>query len=269
MKLSFRCLFLATFLALPAVHAQDPAYSPAPAPASEKPTTGPLKPIKASDVKKDLPAAVDSKVNETHTLAVMKVTFGGEDRQIVFELFPNESPVTVQNFTENVNKGAYNGMAFHRSVDDYLVQTGDPASKDNNNRDQWGLGEEYTIPGEFKLPHTIGSVAMARRSDKVNPNRKSNGTQFYFAVGDMSSLNGQYSVFGKVVVGMDDLKELSRVATDSNDCPLERVEIKSIKVVEQKGPVVAMATSSAKKGKKGTKPESLKGPFEKFLERVW
>lgn len=256
MKLSFRCLFLATLLALPAVHAEQPAAT-----ASSQPVAA---------VKKQLPAAAQNLVEESHKLAVMKVIFGGEERQIVFELLPNEAPVTVQNFVDNVNKGTYNGQAFHRAVDGYLVQTGDPASKDKGQRDQWGLGEEYTIPGEFKLPHTVGSVAMARRSDKVNPNRKSNGTQFYFAVGDMSSLNGQYSVFGKVVVGMDDLKELSKVATDSNDCPLERAEIKSIKVVDQKGPVVAMASSSANKGKRGkTKPDSLKGPFEKFLDRVW
>lgn len=257
MKLSLRCLFLATFLSLPAVHAQQPVDAAAAA-----------KPVSA--VKKEMPAAVQEKIDEVHKLAVMKIVFGGEERQIVFELFPNEAPVTVQNFVDNVNKGVYNGVAFHRAVDGYLVQTGDPTSKDNSTRDQWGLGEEYTIPGEFKLPHTLGSVAMARRGDKVNPNRKSNGTQFYFAVGDMSSLNGQYSVFGKVVVGLDDLKELSRVAADSNDCPLERAEIKSIKVVDQKGPVVNMASSSANKGKRGkTKPESMKGPFEKFLERVW
>lgn len=255
MKLFFRCLYLAPFIALPAAHAQQPGDAAS-------------KPVAA--VKKDLPPAVEDKVEESHTLAVMNVTFGGDQRQIVIKLLPEAAPKTVENFVENVKKGIYEGMAFHRAVDDYLVQTGDPASKDNDARDQWGLTEEYTIPGEFKLPHDAGSVAMARRGDKVNPGRKSNGTQFYFAVGDMSSLNGQYSVFGKVVVGLDDLREMSRVAADSNDCPLERVEIKSIKVVEQKGPLVSMGSSSANKNKRGTsKPDSLKGPFEKFLERVW
>ena len=86
---------------------------------------------------------------------------------------------------------------------------------------------------------------MARRGDKVNPSRKSDGTQFYFALGNMTGLNGQYSVFGQVVSGLDDLKRLSKVVTDTNDCPLERVEIKKI-VVEQKGPLVTMNSTGGK-----------------------
>jgi hypothetical protein len=113
-----------------------------------------------------------------------------------------------------------------------------------------------------------GSVAMARRGDKVNPSRKSDGTQFYFAVGNMSGLNGQYSVFGQVVSGLEDLRQMSKVVTDTNDCPLERVEIKKIRVVEQKGPLVTMSSSGGK-NKRITKPDAAKGAFEKVLERIW
>lgn len=208
-----------------------------------------------------------AQLDEVHTVAVMEVEFGGDVHQIMFELLPGDAPKTVQNFTQNVDKGIYSGMAFHRAVDDYLVQTGDPASKDETARDQWGLTQEFTVPGEFKLPHVTGAVAMARRGDNVNPGRKSDGTQFYFVLGNMSGLNGQYTVFGQVYSGLDSLKKLSEVATDSNDCPLERVEIKSIKIAEQKGPLISMSKSG--KNKRITKPESAKGPFEKVLTRIW
>lgn len=247
MKLTRRSLVLFATLALPALQA-----APKPVP-----------PTATNAVK----AAAREKMDESHTLAVMDVAFGGDTHQIIFELFAKDAPKTVENFIDNVEKNIYKGMAFHRAVDDYLVQTGDPASKDKNARERWGLTQEYTIPGEFKLPHEAGSVAMARRSDESNPGRKSDGTQFYFAVGNLSNLNGQYTVFGKIVSGMDSLKQLSNVVTDSNDCPLERAEISKIRIIEQKGPLVSLSSTKTKKG--STRPEALKGPIEKFLDRVW
>lgn len=211
-------------------------------------------------------------LEKEHKLAVMNVSFAGETQQIIFELFPDDAPKTVANFIQNVEKGTYNGLAFHRAIADYLVQTGDPATKDNGNRNEWGLGEPYTIPGEFKLPHRIGAVAMARRSDKVNPDRKSNGTQFYFALGNLSALNGKYSVFGEVVSGLDTLKAISRSIRDTNDTPIERIEITDIKIIDHKGPVVKLTNSAARGDRKRrgvSKPDSLKNPFEKFLDRVW
>lgn len=248
MKLTRRSLFLFATLALPALQA-----APKPAPATD-----------SAAVK----AVAKEKMDETHTLAVMEVAFGGATHQVTFELFPKDAPKTVENFVSNVEKGIYKGMAFHRAVDDYLVQTGDPASKDNNARERWGLTQEYTIPGEFKLPHEIGSVAMARRGDEANPKRQSDGTQFYFAIGSMPNLSGQYTVFGKVVSGLDSLQELSKVVADSNDCPLERAEITKIRIIEQKGPLVTLTSTKKKKGG-STRPEALKGPLEKFLDRVW
>lgn len=246
MKLTRRTLILFATLAFPALQA---------APKPEQPTATAVK------------AAAKEKMDESHTLAVLDVTFGGGTHQIIFELLAKDAPKTVANFVGNVDKGIYKGMAFHRAVDNYLVQTGDPASKDDNARERWGLTQEYTIPGEFKLPHEIGSVAMARRGDEANPQRKSDGTQFYFAVGAMPNLSGQYTVFGKVVSGMESLQELSKAVADSNDCPLERAEITKIRIIEQKGPLVSL-TSKKKKGA-STRPESLKGPVEKFLDRVW
>ena len=263
------CLLSTALFLVPAAHAQ--LNQPPPAPKSKSAaSSNPLKSVKKSDgSESNKPAKpTQEQLNEVHTLAVMSVEFGGSEHQIVFELLGDKAPKTVQNFVDNVDKGIYPGMAFHRAVDDYLVQTGDPLSKDESARDKWGLSQEGTIPGEFKLPHVAGSVAMARRGDKVNPDRRSDSTQFYFALGNMSGLDGQYSVFGQVVSGLEDLRKLSQVVTDTNDCPVERVEIKSIKVVEQKGPLITM-TSKGKGQKRETVPAAAKGPITKVLERIW
>jgi len=205
---------------------------------------------------------------EVHQLAVMDVKFGGSTETIMFELLPG-APQTVANFTENVNAGSYKGLAFHRSIDNYLVQTGDPLTADDSKRNEWGTGgEDKTVAGEFKLPHKIGSVAMARRGDKVNPDRRSNGYQFYFALGNLSGLDGNYAVFGQVVSGLETLQAISRVPVDSNDCPLARVEIKSIRVIDQKGPLVVMKETSGTR-RSYTKPAGAKSTFTRFLERVW
>jgi cyclophilin family peptidyl-prolyl cis-trans isomerase len=267
MKLLPCCLLSTALLLAPAMQAQLNQPPPTPKSKSAANSSNPFSALKKSDKPETKAKPTKEQMNETHTIAIMEVEFGGSDHQIIFELLGDKAPKTVQNFIENVDKGTYKGLAFHRAVDDYLVQTGDPVSKDESAREKWGLSQEYTIPGEFQLPHVAGSVAMARRGDKVNPSHRSDGTQFYFALGNMTGLNGQYSVFGQVVSGLEDLKAMSKVVTDTNDCPLERVEIKSIKIGEQKGPLVVMTGSG--KNKRMTKPEAAKGPLEKLIERVW
>lgn len=206
---------------------------------------------------------------EIHKLAVMEITFAGRKETVMFELFPKAAPLTVANFVENCEANAYKGVAFHRAIDKYLVQTGDPLTADDSKRSLWGTGgEDKTVPGEFTLPHTSGSVAMARRGDDVNPERKSNGYQFYFALGNMSALNGSYTVFGQVVSGLDILQEIAKTPVDSNDCPLQRVEVKSLKVADHKGPLVIMRTVGIGR-KRFTTPGSAKGPLTRFLERIW
>jgi cyclophilin family peptidyl-prolyl cis-trans isomerase len=206
---------------------------------------------------------------EVHKLAVMDVKLNGATETIIFELLPG-APKTVSNFIANVEAGTYKGLAFHRAIDNYLVQTGDPLTADDSKRNDWGTGgNEKTIPGEFKLSHKVGSVAMARLGDAVNPDRKSSGYQFYFALGNLSNLNGNYSVFGQVVSGLEVLKEISRSPADSNDCPLSRIEVKGIRVIDQKGPLVVMRETSPGGQKRATKPLAAKSGFTRFLERVW
>ena len=225
---------------------------------------------KSASPKKD--AGTDpSKWNkeETHKLAVMDVEFGGGVETIIFELLPSAAPKTVANFTENCSAGAYKGLAFHRAISGYLVQTGDPYTSDDSRRSEWGLGgEDKKVAGEFKLTHKVGAVAMARRGDGVNPDRLSNGYQFYFALGNMSNLDGAYTVFGQVVSGLDVLQSISHVPVDSNDCPLSRVQVKGIRVVDQKGPLVVMKDTGSGR-RHYTKPSAAKGTLTRFLEKIW
>lgn len=207
---------------------------------------------------------------EVHRLAVMDIEFGGETQTVMFELLDESAPRHVANFVENCEAGAYKGLAIHRAIDGYLVQTGDPLTADDSKRNEWGTGgEDRTVAAELKLPHKLGSVAMARRGDSVNPDRKSNGYQFYFALGNLGALNGSYSVFGQVVSGIEVLESISRVPVDSNDAPLARIEVKSIRVIDQKGPLLVMRETAGPGKKRYTKPASARGPFERFLDRVW
>ncbi len=205
--------------------------------------------------------------DEVHKLAVVDLKIGRETSTVMFELFASDAPKTVANFVANSDSKLYDGLAVHRAIDSYLVQTGDPLTSDEDARDKWGTGGQDRLPAEIKRSHKLGAVAMARRGDKVNPSRLSNDSQFYFVLGNMAGLDGQYTVFGQVVAGLDVLESISRVPTDSNECPLERIEIKAVKVVDHKGPLIeSQATNS---GRKFTKPFAAKGPLERFLERVW
>ena len=207
--------------------------------------------------------------NDIHKLAVMEIKIAGRSESVMFELFPKSAPLTVANFIKNCDAGTYKGIAFHRAIDHYLVQTGDPLTADDSKRNQWGTGGgDKTVPGEFKLPHQNGSVVMARRDDSVNPERRSNGSQFYFALGNLSSLDGSYSVFGQVVSGLEVLQEIARTPVDSNDCPLQRIEVKSVKVGDHKGPLVVLHQAGMGR-KRYTVPSSAKGPLTRFLERIW
>ncbi len=149
-------------------------------------------------------------------------------RRVTVQLNPTAAPQTVENFRKLVSEKFYDGLAVHRSIPDYLLQVGDPLSKDDSKKPAWGTGTPgYTVPAEIKLPHKRGSLAMARLPDGRNPKRESNGSQFYFVLGDLSHLNGQYTVFGEVVRGLEHLDYLAHRTTDTNDVPVHRIRIGS------------------------------------------
>ena len=122
---------------------------------------------------------------------------------IVLELYPEAAPKTVANFETLVNKGFYNGLTWHRVVPDFVIQGGDP--------DGTGAGGPgYTVPAEIKEKHLRGSVATARTGDDVNPQRNSSGSQFYICLEPQPGLDGQYTVFGGVIKGMDAVDQDSK-----------------------------------------------------------
>lgn len=205
--------------------------------------------------------------DSVHKLAIMDISFGSTTESVVIELFPNDAPQTVANFIDLCESKFYDGLAFHRAIQNFLVQTGDPLTSDEDKRDQWGTGgEDRSVPAEIKRPHRTGAVAMARRGDSVNPSRKSNGSQFYISLGNYGSLDGKYTVFGQVVSGMDVLQHIAKMPVDSNDCPVARIEVDSVRVVDQKGP---MSTLSGEGDKRRFRTGASRGLVGRVLDRVW
>jgi cyclophilin family peptidyl-prolyl cis-trans isomerase len=113
-----------------------------------------------------------------------------------------------------------------------MIQGGDPNSKDDDRSNDGLGGPPYRIDAEIGLPHVRGVIAAARQGDAVNPQRKSNGSQFYITVADAHFLDGQYSVFGKVLDGMNVVDAIVAVPRDARDNPLQKVVITKVRIVE-------------------------------------
>lgn len=124
--------------------------------------------------------------------------------KIRIKLFPDKAPITCANFVYLAKKGFYDGTLFHRVVPDFVVQGGDPLSKDDFPGNDGTGGPGYTIPAEFnELPHKAGTVAMARAQDP-----DSAGSQFYICLSPQPQLDGKYTVFGQVVEGFEVVKTI-------------------------------------------------------------
>ena len=166
-------------------------------------------------------------------VAVMQIKIGREKKlpQVVVEFYDRDAPATVDNFEKLVRNGFYKGIAFHRAFPHLLVQAGDPLSRKKDRTRVGTTGPGYTLPPEIRRKHTGGAVAMARLPDKINPGRLSNGSQFYVCIKPMPNLDGQYTVFGRVIEGLDALDKISALPVDSNDYPIDRVVIKSVKIL--------------------------------------
>lgn len=162
--------------------------------------------------------------NSKDEVAVIKTSEG----TMVAEFWPDVAPKTVENFETLAKKGFYDGTAFHRVIKGFMIQGGDPLTKDESQQDRWGTGGPgYQIKAEFnKKGHVRGVLSMARSSD---PN--SAGSQFFICHGDPHFLDGQYTTFGKLISGDDVLEKIATTATGQNDRPVKRVNIDSIKIV--------------------------------------
>lgn len=128
-------------------------------------------------------------------------------------LRPADAPRTCANFQGLVERGFYDGQAFHRIVKDFVIQAGDPNSANDNPFDDGAGGPGYTLEAEIAAKHLRGSVAMARQPDAANPERRSNGSQFYICLRDLPQLDaGGYTVFADVISGWDTIAKLAALA---------------------------------------------------------
>lgn len=162
-------------------------------------------------------------------VAVIKTNKG----EMVVEFWPDVAPKTVENFKKLAKEGFYDGTAFHRIVQGFMIQGGDPLTKDTANESRYGTGDPgYKIDAEFNdRKHTRGVLSMARSSD---PN--SAGSQFFVMLGSAPHLDGSYTGFGKLIKGDDTLTKISEtpVTTAPNgepSRPTERIEVESVKIV--------------------------------------
>jgi len=149
-----------------------------------------------------------------------------------------DTPLHRKNFSMLALKGYYDGLLFHRVIPDFMIQGGDPLTKDPANADRFGMGgPDYTIPAEI-LPnhsHKKGALAAARKGDAANPTKASSGSQFYIVQSESgcSHLDGEYSIFGETLEGFDVIDKIASVATDGRKgLPLSPVKIIAIKVSE-------------------------------------
>jgi peptidyl-prolyl cis-trans isomerase B (cyclophilin B) len=192
------------------VFAQAPPAAPAAPAAPKKETSMPT--AEKSSAKKDV--------------AVIKTSMG----TIVFEFLPDVAPKMVDNFKELAKSGFYNGTTFHRVINGFMIQGGDPLSKDNDpNNDGTGSGPRM-MQAEFttKYSHVRGMVSTARAGD---PN--SGSCQFFIMQKDNRGLDNQYTIFGRVLEGMDVVDAISLVPKGRNDRPLKNVTMDSV-TIEQR-----------------------------------
>ena len=158
------------------------------------------------------------------TKATIETSFGS----IVFKLLPDNAPETVRNFAKLAQSGFYDGTLFHRVIPGFMIQGGDPNTK-NSDKSRWGMGGPgYTIKAEFNSrSHFRGIVSMARATDP-----DSAGSQFFIVTADSAFLDRQYTVFGEVVEGMNVTDKIVNLPRDKNDCPLEEVKMNKVILAE-------------------------------------
>jgi len=156
--------------------------------------------------------------------AIISTKFG--DMEILF--FPDRAPQHVDNFVKLAKDGVYDGTIFHRIIPGFMIQGGDPNTKDPNKKHLYGMGGPgHSVNAEFNdTPHKRGIVSMARGQD---PN--SAGSQFFIVVEDSRFLDNKYTVFGEIVKGIGVADKIVNLPRDRKDNPKERVEMK-VKVVE-------------------------------------
>lgn len=197
--------------------------SPAPPPKDPEPDPKP-----SEDSKSDVGPDKDDDLSYIHKYdgATIKTSEG----DITIQLYNDDAPKTVNNFLKLAADDFYDGIRFHRVIKGFIIQAGDPNSKDDDWSDDGTGGPGYTFDDEFNSKKLVeGSVAMA------NSGPNTNGSQFFIVTAKSTPLlDGKYTNFGEVIDGMDVVRKIEKVSTDENDHPKENIEIKSVKFIKKK-----------------------------------
>jgi dolichyl-diphosphooligosaccharide---protein glycosyltransferase len=173
---------------------------------------------------------IKANMTPSDNIAILKTSLGN----ITIEFFPGAAPKHVNSFLNLSKTGFYDGTIFHRIVKDFVIQGGDPTTKNSTQKDRWGTGGPgYTIDAEFNdIPHERGIISMARTGD---PN--SAGSQFFIVTKDARFLDNQYTVFGRVIDGMEIVDKIEDLTTNqSSDQPIdfEKAKIQKVMIEQRK-----------------------------------
>lgn len=214
----------------------------------------------AEQARRDSIAAAEQAAKEKTAMDIISIL----PEEPVFDIVTNLGTIKVklysktpkhrENFAKLALTGYYDSLIFHRVINGFMIQGGDPFTRDTSaaavaKYGQGGPG--YTIPAEFvpEYTHKKGALAAARRGDVANPKKESSGSQFYIVqdAGACAQLDGAYTVFGETVSGLDIIDRIAQVATDQRDKPLMDVRIKTIKLDESCMPKTVNASEDTPK----------------------
>jgi cyclophilin family peptidyl-prolyl cis-trans isomerase len=160
---------------------------------------------------------------------IINVTMNTNLGEIKLEMYPSEAPKTVESFVKLSKDGFYNGTKFHRIINDFMIQGGDPLSKEEENRQYWGTGGPgYSFEDEPNNVDLVkGVIAMA------NSGPNTNGSQFFIITAEETPwLQGKHTGFGKVISGMDIIEKIENTEVGPTDQPLEDIVLESVKIIE-------------------------------------
>ena len=162
----------------------------------------------------------------------------------------DKTPKHRENFKKLVGEKYYDDIRFHRVIEGFMIQAGDPYSRDTAMINMWGQGgPDYTVPAEFvnEYWHKKGALAAARKGDMANPKKASSGSQFYIVHDENACLHldGQYTIFGEVIEGLDVIDKIATVPVDRMDRPYEDVKIITVKPVIVEPELPAQTDSTA------------------------
>jgi peptidyl-prolyl cis-trans isomerase B (cyclophilin B) len=172
---------------------------------------------------KESPKAGGTEKTAPREVAVLKTTLG----TIVFEFLPDVAPNMVENFKDLAKSGFYNGTTFHRVIPRFMIQGGDPNSKDDDPTNDGSGGSPRKMKAEFtrKYSHKRGIVSTARTSDP-----DSGSCQFFIMHGDNPGLDNQYTIFGRVLEGIEVVDKIATTSRDRNDRPLKNVVMEKVTI---------------------------------------